>query len=626
MSQVPHLTQNQMRAMALSQGDYDYGYGHGNEEQIPSKEEQEARKKKGLCRFCGEKNDQQHTKGVFVWVTVGKNRCLTDSICRPCYQKRNLSQARTVDDLSLTSSRPNKAGLPPKQVSPGVRLEPSVPFNGRNDSSATSRTETMSFHDSDSILGVGSQQSGGATDSLRSTCTGSSNLSYQSGGGTKYAVSQYTATSTASLNSSSRSGTLGGSSDLASLPSEFMRSEDELGPPKPPGSFLPPKIYKGIRDVQVKVHDWTNTGSQMEKIYLTRNVSKAPQVYRKLPYPRPVPLGCMAGHMIFCLTLPRHESQGYQEPPPDSQYELVAIKKFSKKRRHGLCEGESPFKEARVLQQLGHSDKGVLECKEVLEDERYIYVVCKLTRYRTLGAISMQPPAWQPLPLVPSLPSLRNGSKETQAQTMFRDILDAVQRLHAHGICHRSLSPTTVLLEPPDARRNRAKKSKDESNNKIFVDDYTMSLQVPTSREHARHWITQQGHCGRKDCMAPEVYFNQVFDGFAADIWSLGVILFHLLTDNHPLYHLPSRQDRQYEYFILYGGIADSVAGEALMEQLFAQNSDKLSPLFEIIDDLENISPDARELLSSMLREDPKQRKTVEELLQHKWLRKRRYY
>ena len=62
-----------------------------------------------------------------------------------------------------------------------------------------------------------------------------------------------------------------------------------------------------------------------------------------------------------------------------------------------------------------------------------------------------------------------------------------------------------------------------------MVIDMGMCLRVPEDIEGVRTLIRAQGQCGKLTYMAPEVYADQDFSGFAVDVWACGIILFILL-------------------------------------------------------------------------------------------------
>lgn len=41
-------------------------------------------------------------------------------------------------------------------------------------------------------------------------------------------------------------------------------------------------------------------------------------------------------------------------------------------------------------------------------------------------------------------------------------------------------------------------------------------------------------HCGTPAQIAPEIFLNKGYEGFSCDIWSAGVTLYYMLSDNQP--------------------------------------------------------------------------------------------
>lgn len=98
---------------------------------------------------------------------------------------------------------------------------------------------------------------------------------------------------------------------------------------------------------------------------------------------------------------------------------------------------------------------------------------------------------------------------ESRALHFFRQATLGVQFLHAHGIAHRDLSLENLLL------------TQDASELKIC--DFGLSTSVHTQ---------SCGRVGKFNYMAPEVVDGSPYCPAQADIWSLGVVLFVLLTDS----------------------------------------------------------------------------------------------
>ena len=97
--------------------------------------------------------------------------------------------------------------------------------------------------------------------------------------------------------------------------------------------------------------------------------------------------------------------------------------------------------------------------------------------------------------------------REDQALDIFRQLIYALDYLHAHNICHRDLKPENILL--------------DDSNH-IKICDFGFA-----------RWMKEniaETSCGSPHYAAPEVVKGHPYDGLAADIWSAGVILYALLA------------------------------------------------------------------------------------------------
>jgi serine/threonine protein kinase len=95
---------------------------------------------------------------------------------------------------------------------------------------------------------------------------------------------------------------------------------------------------------------------------------------------------------------------------------------------------------------------------------------------------------------------------------IFSQILRALAFLHANGIAHRDLKPDNVMLDG-------------DQNAKLA--DFGFSRRVDGD-------LLMSTPCGSAVYMAPEILMGNEYDGFKADIWSLGVILYILETGCYP--------------------------------------------------------------------------------------------
>lgn len=131
---------------------------------------------------------------------------------------------------------------------------------------------------------------------------------------------------------------------------------------------------------------------------------------------------------------------------------------------------------------------------------------------------------------------------------------------------------------------------------RIPYDDGTSSSVRDVTSGNMRRLIRPLIPCGKPNYISPEVLKSEeAFDGFAIDIWAAGVILFIMLVGLPP-WEFAREEDPRYR-MVVNGG---------LHRMLVAWNR--------------TISPDAVDLLQKMLREDPRQRLSLLEIKEHRWV------
>ena len=115
--------------------------------------------------------------------------------------------------------------------------------------------------------------------------------------------------------------------------------------------------------------------------------------------------------------------------------------------------------------------------------------------------------------------------------------------------------------------------------------------------------ISPQGQCGTPYYLDPVLLANSTgFDGHAADVWSAGVILFHMLF-GFPPFVWAGNDDPRF--------MAISVKGQL---DKFVAEWTKEDPNSRCI------SNDAIDLLQSMLRAKPQDRLSINGVLRHSWV------
>lgn len=225
---------------------------------------------------------------------------------------------------------------------------------------------------------------------------------------------------------------------------------------------------------------------------------------------------------------------------------------------------EDPLKELAALQYIGNEHPNVQGQIECIQDTNNIYSVMDLC------------PGGELLDYI-----LTNQLTEQQARHLFQQILDGVEYIHKKGVIHRDLSLENILLN-------------DEKNCKII--DMGQCLRLHMDNQGKTSLLPPLGTCGKLPYRAPEVFQNsQPFCGFAIDIWSLGIILFMLLTRQQPVDY-PAPICNRYAYI---------VAGElrSLLHQWGI-----------------SISEAATDLIQSILQENPALRLTLDQIKAHPWM------
>lgn len=158
---------------------------------------------------------------------------------------------------------------------------------------------------------------------------------------------------------------------------------------------------------------------------------------------------------------------------------------------------------------------------------------------------------------------------EHEAVSYFKQIINGIGYLHQFNICHRDLKPENLLL---DFDKN------------IKIADFGMAaLEVDLK--------LLETSCGSPHYASPEIVAGQNYHGAPSDIWSCGIILFALLTG-----HLP---------------FDDENIRKLLMK---VQNGKFIMP--------PDLSWEAKDLISRMLRVNPEDRISVEKILTHPLLTK----
>ncbi|CAM5075759.1 ribosomal protein S6 kinase alpha-3 isoform X1 [Chelonia mydas] len=231
-----------------------------------------------------------------------------------------------------------------------------------------------------------------------------------------------------------------------------------------------------------------------------------------------------------------------------------AVKIIDKSKR-------DPTEEIEILLRYGQHPN-IITLKDVYDDGKYVYVVTELMKGgELLDKILRQ-----------------KFFSEREASAVLLTITRTVEYLHAQGVVHRDLKPSNILYV-------------DESGNpeSIRICDFGFAKQL-----RAENGLLMTP-CYTANFVAPEVLKRQGYDA-ACDIWSLGVLLYTMLTGYTPFANGPD--DTPEEILARIGSGKFSLTGGYW----------------------NSVSVTAKDLVSKMLHVDPHQRLTAAQVLRHPWI------
>jgi len=110
---------------------------------------------------------------------------------------------------------------------------------------------------------------------------------------------------------------------------------------------------------------------------------------------------------------------------------------------------------------------------------------------------------------------------EALARTYFTQLASAIAYCHDNGVIHRDIKPENLLLD---------------SNFQLKVADFGLS----SNKNNMQELLSTE--CGTKAYMAPEVLSKHRYLGEKTDSWSIGVVLFIMLSGNPP-FQIANLQD-----------------------------------------------------------------------------------
>ncbi|KAF6737454.1 cGMP-dependent protein kinase 2 [Oryzias melastigma] len=170
-----------------------------------------------------------------------------------------------------------------------------------------------------------------------------------------------------------------------------------------------------------------------------------------------------------------------------------ALKCIKKKHVVDTRQQQHIYSEKKILQQT--SSTFIIRLFRTFRDSKYVYMLLEVCLGGELWTV------------------LRDMScfEEPTARFCIGCVLEAFDYLHSLGIVYRDLKPENLLLD---------------AEGYVKMADFGFAKQIGIGR---KTWT----FCGTPEYVAPEVIMNKGHD-FGADCWSLGILVFELLTGNPP--------------------------------------------------------------------------------------------
>ncbi|XP_021485036.2 sperm motility kinase Z-like [Meriones unguiculatus] len=223
----------------------------------------------------------------------------------------------------------------------------------------------------------------------------------------------------------------------------------------------------------------------------------------------------------------------------------VAVKALVKQKK--WC--EPTVSEVDIMKMLSHPN--IVSLLQVIETEKNIYLIMEVVQGKQL------------------LNKIREAGclKEDEARNIFVQLLSAIGYCHDVGIAHRDLKPDNIVVD---------------EHGRVKIIDFGLGARFKPGQKLERL-------CGVYQFIPPEIFLGLPYDGPKVDVWTLGVLLYFMVTGILPFTAATlselSKQVQQGRYDI---------------------------PC--------HLSKDLRSMISLLLAVNAKQRPTVLDIMGHPWL------
>ena len=253
--------------------------------------------------------------------------------------------------------------------------------------------------------------------------------------------------------------------------------------------------------------------------------------------------------------------------------ETTVIKNHEKSNRLGRAGGR--LKTSASLASISSMDAQLEQEAEVMKslDHPNLVRLYEVIRSGSSGKLLMVMEFCEAGPLVDQhgkFSHCQDDMPEIIVQHFFKQIASAVSYLHSQGVVHGDIKPENMLLSG-----DGSVKISDFGQSQIFSDGESKLTKT----------------LGTPAFLAPEICAGDEYDGFAADIWALGVTL----------------------YFFIFGKLP--FTGQTIIELY-----DNIAEKDVVFPEDVPLSINLQDLFLRLLNKNPKHRIPIEELVVHPWV------
>ena len=255
---------------------------------------------------------------------------------------------------------------------------------------------------------------------------------------------------------------------------------------------------------------------------------------------------------------------------------IVAIKSFIKDDLKNSDNMNKILYETNLMRKLNHPN--ITKILETFEDDKYIFIIMEYINGGNLFSFVKK----------------RRKLSEKISKFLFRQIIEGIQHIHSKKIVHRDIKLENILID---------------LNNRIKICDFGIGITLDSEDELIRE------QCGTPMYMAPEIILNSKkngYKGYPVDIWSAGIALYIMLSGTLPFSYKNKDNNKEINDENNNSKSLSNNNNYDLQYSIVNKNPKKIK----------KISPEARNLLHGLLNKDPTKRLTIEEILNHPWLKK----